>query len=228
MKLKILGIETSSAVFSLCLNEDDRTLREFSKRRQVDGHGDAEIFKEAKMMLQSVNGGSFGAIAVSIGPGMFTSLRVGLSLAKGIALVNETPVVAVNTLDVIGIQPSLRDLRIVAVVNAYRGEVYAAFYDSGRRVGDYLLTTPGELLKMVGERAVVAGPGVNILAAVKPTNPGIEFSHDSKYLPSAASVVTLALPRITKRDFDEIQFLEPYYIKKTDAERNYPKGNALR
>jgi len=227
LKLKILGIETSSPIFSLCLNEDEETLREFSKRREIDGYGDAEIFKAAKDILDSVGGENIGAIAVSIGPGMFTSLRVGLSLAKGIALVNNTPLAAINTLDIIGVQPSLPNLRMTAVVNAYRGEVYAAFYDSGKRVSDYLLVTPQKLLEMVGEQAIIIGPGVDAVAGAGPVRSDIELRRDEKYLPTAKGVVSLALPRIRKSDFDDIHFLEPYYIKKTDAERNYAKDNAL-
>jgi len=225
--LKILGIETSSPVFSLCLNDDDTTLREFSRRREIDGHGDAEIFNEAEILLRMVDQDKLGAIAVSIGPGMFTSLRVGLSLAKGIALVKKIPLVAVNTLDVIGLQASRPGQRTVAVVNAYRGEIYAAFYDNGQRKSDYLLTTPVELMEAVGDQAVVVGPGVEVVAGVHTSRPRVDFERDKKYLPNAAGVIITALPRIRKGDFDDIRFLEPYYIKKTDAERNYHKGNAL-
>ncbi|UCD05059.1 MAG: tRNA (adenosine(37)-N6)-threonylcarbamoyltransferase complex dimerization subunit type 1 TsaB [candidate division WOR-3 bacterium] len=225
--MKILGIETSSPTFSLCLNEDDRTLREFSRRREIGGYGDAEIFKEAKNILGSRRNENLGAIAVSIGPGMFTSLRVGLSLAKGIALVNNTPVVAVNTLDVIGVPPSLTDVRITAVVNAYRGEIYAALYESGERVSDYLLLTPDSLLKMLGDKGTILGPGVEVIAQAGLVGAGVELRSSEEYLPTAKRVISLALPRMRNRDFNDIQFLEPYYIKKTDAERNYAKGNAL-
>ncbi len=214
-------------MFSLCLNDDGEVLYQFSRRREVDGHGDAEIFREAKKMLDSVGRDKLGAIGVSIGPGMFTSLRVGLTLAKGIALVKQTPVVTVNTLDVIGIQPSLVHSPIVTVVNAYRGEIYAAFYDNGKRTSDYLLTTPDGLLKMIDGHARVIGPGVDLFAGFESNHSRIEFVRDDSYVPSATKVVATALPRIRKQDFDEIEFLEPYYIKKTDAERNYAKGNAL-
>lgn len=225
--MKILGIETSSPLFSLCLNDDEKVLHEFSRRREVDGHGDAEIFKEAKWILDSVGSEKLGAIGVNIGPGMFTSLRVGLSLAKGIALVKQTPVVAVNALDIIGREPSLVHSPIVAVVNAYRGEIYAALYDNGKRTSDYLLTTPDELLKMIDGRARVISPGVDIFAGVESSHSEIEFVRDDSYMSSAVKVIAAALPRIQRQDFDDIEFLEPYYIKRTDAERNYAKGNAV-
>ena len=225
--MKIIGIETSSPIFSLCLNEDDKTLREFSRRREIGGYGDAGLFKEAKDILDSLRNENLGAIAVSLGPGMFTSLRVGLSLVKGIALVNNTPVVAVNTLDVIGVPPSLPGIRITAVVNAYRGEIYAAFYESGERASDYLLLTPDSLLKMLGDKGTILGPGVEVVTGAGPIGAGIELRGSEEYLPTAKKVIALALPLIRNRDFNDIQFLEPYYIKKTDAERNYAKGNAL-
>ncbi|UCF71051.1 MAG: tRNA (adenosine(37)-N6)-threonylcarbamoyltransferase complex dimerization subunit type 1 TsaB [candidate division WOR-3 bacterium] len=224
--MKILGIETSSPVFSLCLNDDETVLHEYSRRREVDGYGDVEIFNEARKILDSVADGELGAIAVSIGPGNFTSLRIGLSLAKGLALVKETPVVAVNSLDVIGLISSLPDLHMVAVVNAYRGEIYAAVYDSGKRVSDYLLTTAAELMQMMADGVVIVGPGIDIIADIQPRPSGIVFNKDERYLPRASRVVSAGLPRIRNRDFDNIEFLEPFYIKKTDAERNYDKGNA--
>lgn len=225
--MKILGIETSSPIFSLCLNDGEETIREFSKRREIDGYGDAEIFKEAKDILDSLGKECLGAIAVSIGPGMFTSLRVGLSLAKGIALVKKTPVVAVNTLDVIGLPASLPDVSIAAVVNAYRGEIYAAFYAGGERASDYLLLTPDSLLKMVKDGTTIVGPGVEVVAGAGPIQSGVKLESREDHLPTARAVVSLAQPRIQNNDFDDIQFLEPYYIKKTDAERNYAKGDAL-
>lgn len=225
--MKILGIETSSVIFSLCLNEEEKTLHEFSRRREVDGHGDAEVFSAAKDMLDRAGPQGIGAIAVSIGPGMFTSLRVGLSLAKGIAFARGTPVVAVNTLDTIGLEPSRPGHRIAAVVNAHRGEVYAAFYERGRRVGGYELTTPEEFVKAAGVGAIVVGPGVEVIVGIRPDRTAVELHGDEEYWPSAVKVVAAALERIRKADFDKIEFLEPYYIKKTDAERNCPKADAF-
>lgn len=225
--MKILGIETSSAVFSLCLNDDGNVLHEFSKQREFEGHRDAGIFNEAKRLIDTCGGENIKAIAISNGPGMFTSLRVGLSLAKGIALVNNTPVVAVNTLDVIGLEPSRSVSRVVAVVNAYRGEIYAAFYEKGRRTGDYLLTTPAGLEKMIRCRTLAIGPGSDLLEQVELDRSKLDIVKGDQYLPSASKVVSLALPRVKEGDFDEIEFLEPFYIKRTDAERRYDKSNAI-
>ena len=224
--MKILGIETSSPVFSLCLIENGDVQYEHSKQRESEGSRDARIFEDAKRIVEEVGGENIEAIAISIGPGMFTSLRVGLSLAKGLSMVYGTPLVAVNTLDSIGIQPSCVTSPVVAVINAFRGEVYAAFYEQGKRTSDYLLKKPSELLNMIEGDALVIGPGVEILKDSTSIRNGLDINGDERYNPSASKVVALALPRVKQRDFDDIEFLEPFYIKKTDAERNYDKGNA--
>lgn len=225
--MKILGIETSSPIFSLCLHDGDNVLYEFRKQREFEGHRDALIFEEAKRLVDPMGQGTIDAIAISIGPGMFTSLRVGLSLAKGIAAVHGTPLVAVNTLDVIGVKPSCLVSPVVAVMNAYREEVYAAFYNKGERTGDYLLTTPAKLLRMIDVDTFVICPHCDVLEGSGFDRNNLNIMNDDCYLPSASKVVSLALPRIRVGDFDDMEFLEPYYIKRTDAERNYDKDNAV-
>ena len=54
--MKILGIETSSSIFSLCLNDDENVLHEFRKQREFEGHRDAMIFDEAKHLIDSPEG----------------------------------------------------------------------------------------------------------------------------------------------------------------------------
>ncbi len=225
--MKILGIETSSSVFSLCLNDDEQVLHEFKRQREFEGHRDGGIFNEAKRLMDSLGDNRLDAIAISIGPGMFTSLRVGLSLAKGIAMSNGTPVVAVNTLDAIGVEPSKHFSPLVAVINAYRGEIYAAFYDNGNRKSEYLLMTPADLVRSINVRTTVIGPGVHLLKETDLDGKGFEIRMDEEYLPSASKVICVGLPRIRQCAFDDIEFLEPYYIKRTDAERRYDKSDAV-
>ena len=159
-------------------------------------------------------------------PEAFANPVAGLT-ARIRALVQKTPVVAINTLDVIGLPPSLPDVRIAAVVNAYRGEIYAAFYEGGKRASDYLLLTPDSFLKMIEDGTTIVGPGVDVVAGAGPIRSGVKLDGSEEHLPTAKAVISMAQPRIKEEDFNDIQFLEPYYIKKTDAERNYAKGNAL-
>jgi tRNA threonylcarbamoyladenosine biosynthesis protein TsaB len=220
--LKILGIDTSSDLFSLCLLEDERVLYEITKdRTAVPGVRDARFFAEAQRVIQDLGSEKPDAVAVGIGPGMFTSLRVGLSLAKALVLAWRLPVVAVNTLDAIGRSLELEGSPVLAVINAYQGEIYAALYDHGRRRGGYLVASPRLLAKKFPGRLLVVGPGVAALKkSRRPASPRWTYIADDRFWPSARRVARLAEPRIRRGDFDDADRLEPYYIKRTDAERN--------
>lgn len=227
--MKILGIETSSHLFSLCVSEDDTVVYEIKKERSTEGSRDANFFLEAQKVIDYYETSDVSAIAVSIGPGMFTSLRVGLSLAKGLALAHTIPVVAVNTLDVIGIPLSFVQRPLLVVINAYHGELYAARYEQGKRTTDYLLTKPYELREIIKDNVMVVGSGVVILknSGLAAQRADTHFVEADFLLPTASKVVSVALPRIRTGSFDDPEILEPYYIKKTDAERNYDKSNAF-
>jgi tRNA threonylcarbamoyladenosine biosynthesis protein TsaB len=230
--LKILGIETSSALFSVCLCDDARLVQEIRKDRELQaGARDAGIFHEASLLLATLPGRRPDAVAVSIGPGMFTSLRVGVSLAKGICHAHGVPLVSINTLDCIGADSAACNGILCAVINAYRGELYAAFYDRGRRISDHVLTTPRELRTLVRKQHAlgrkkrmicIGGPGVDIL---KTSGTPFDTPHSRLlpagiFLPSAYKVAFLAVDRINAGQYDAVGSLEPYYLKKTDAERN--------
>ena len=228
--MKILGIETSSTVFSLSVNEDERLVCEIKRERQSHGESrDAGLFAEAKRLVNEFDEGEIKALSISIGPGMFTSLRVGLSLAKGLALAQRIPAVAVNTLDLIGIPLSFTQEPVIAVINAFQKEIYTAVYEGGKRTSAYELTRPDIILDRIQGNTIIAGSGVEVFReqGLATNSEKLIFIAEDFVLPSATKVVIIALPRIKAKDFDDLEVLEPFYIKKTDAERNYNKTNAL-
>lgn len=226
--LKIFGIETSSPLFSLCIVEDDQVMYMVKKSRlQDDTSRDGTFFQEAEQILETSTAAPIDAIAVSIGPGMFTSLRVGLSLAKGLALARKIPVVGVNTLDVIGSQFFFINTPVLAVINAYHDEIYTALYKGGERTTEYTLTTPQGLETLLQQDTIILGSGIDVIK-----KHGVSFEYecplvdDESFYPDAAKVVRSARTRIQDCQYDDPDTLEPFYLKQTDAERNYNKKNA--
>lgn len=195
-------------------------------RLHDDTSRDGKFFQEAEHILEMSNT-AVDAIAVSIGPGMFTSLRVGLSLAKGLALGRAIPVKGVNTLDVIGSQFSFVGTPVLAIINAYHDEIYAALYKGGERTSEYTLTTPPGLEDMLEQNAIIIGSGIDVIK-----KHGIsyrcdcQFVDDETFYPDAAKVVRVARKHLQDRQYDDPDTLEPFYLKQTDAERNYNKKNA--
>ena len=192
-----------------------------------DTSRDGKFFQEAEYLLETRAADSLDAIAVAIGPGMFTSLRVGLSLAKGLAFTRGMPVVGVNTLDVIGSQFSILDIPVLAVINAFHDEIYAALYRLGKRETDYTLTTSEGLGEMLKEKTIIVGSGIDVIR-----KHGVSYEYDCPFVddesfyPDAAKVVRSAHSRIQNCQYDDPDILEPFYLKQTDAERNYNKKNA--
>jgi tRNA threonylcarbamoyladenosine biosynthesis protein TsaB len=220
--LKCLGIDTSGDIFSLCLREDERLLMEVRKNRSAEpGVRDAHFFAEARELIDRLGTEPLTAVAVSVGPGMFTSLRVGISLAKALSLAWSVPVVGVNTLDIIGQSPVFAGTRVLAVINAFQDDLYAALYDHRRRRSDYLAVPARALMQKFPGRLSVAGPAAALLKKARRRGGGKwTFIEDEALWPSASRVVQTAGQRIRRNDYDDADRLEPFYVKKTDAERN--------
>jgi tRNA threonylcarbamoyladenosine biosynthesis protein TsaB len=204
--------------------EDDILVAQIMKNRAYDPSSrDARFFDEAQVLLETWKPEDLNAIAISIGPGMFTSLRVGLSLAKGIACTHGTPVVAVNTLDAMGCAVSFYPGIVGVIANAFHKEMYVALYERGVRRSDHMLMRLEDIPSVLARAALVIGPGIPLLreqGCFQTPRPGGEHNIQDLF-PTAENVVYCALPRIHARDFCKIEVLEPFYIKKTDAERLY-------
>src|SRR3989442_833053 len=109
--------------------------------------------------------GELEGLAVAVGPGSFTGLRVGLSTVKGLALALSIPIAAVPTLDAMAAMLPFAALPICPVLDARKGEVYASLYrwdgDGMRREWDYLAITPDDLSRRLDEPVIVLGDGAD-------------------------------------------------------------------
>jgi len=237
--LKILGIDTSTTAFSICVFEDNKILYELRcERAFINDQKDAGLFSAIQELLNNMENETIDGIALSIGPGMFTSLRVGLALAKGLYFSRNIPLCGVNTLDVIAHSFYLLDLVnkgkniiIASVMEAFQGEVFVAFYNHGAKIDQDMVFNPGALINFIernfkNKKIIAIGPGVKILAGHKmKKNAKNKLYIIDSYLfhPSASKVVYTAFSKIKAGDFDDPENLEPYYIKKTSAEQRGKK-----
>ncbi len=236
--MKILGVDTSTILFSICLCEDDNVLYEIRKHRLLlSENRDGGIFKLVDNLINSQKH-SIDAIALTIGPGLYTSLRVGLALAKGLYLSRNIPVFGINTFDVIAKSIPLfdclpadnNDIVIAAVIDAFQKEVFVAFYSNQEKISRDFIFTPSDFVDYIEQNfkdkkiIMVVGPGSAILKENEKTKIYIRnhnkiiFLNSDSYYPSAAKVVKIALPRIKNGKSDDPELLEPYYIRKSDAE----------
>ena len=131
--MRILAIETATSVCGCALVENGAIRREYSVEapqihsEKIMGLID-KVLASSQMACTDVD-----AVAVSIGPGSFTGLRIGLSVAKGLSFAGEKPLIAVSTLEALAGHAVLRDLvtaddLVLAAIDARRNEVFAAAY----------------------------------------------------------------------------------------------------
>lgn len=172
--------------------------------------------------------GEIGAIAVDVGPGLFTGLRVGIATAKAMAHALQVPMVGLNSLDLLAFPLRFTSRLIAAVVDARRAEVFAALY---RQVpgGVQQITEPavlppdelaGELLARPDDVLVVGDGGLryrDLFADMA----SVEVAEQGQSYPSAASLVQLAHARALREEFVPHWEIKPFYLRKPDAEINW-------
>jgi tRNA threonylcarbamoyladenosine biosynthesis protein TsaB len=166
-------------------------------------------------------------LAVSIGPGSFTGLRIGLSMAKGLALAHDIPLVGVPTLEALAAAAPLRLHPLWTVLDARKGEIYAAAFIRTPRAGleaifPASVCTAQYLSQRLEPPCTVAGDAVDTYGAVLQSRwgSGIELLPPANVPPSGAAVARLGAARYAARGHDTLSALEPCYVRMSEAERS--------
>lgn len=215
----ILGIDTSSAVCGLALSE--AILDEIKPIAQI-GLNIPNAHSEKIMLLledllrnAGVDKKSIGAIAVSIGPGSFTGLRIGLSTAKGLAYGLDIPIVSTPTLDVIAEKVKFLENPLVVATTSRKNEFYCCSYEQGQRTSDYLVLTEEELFhKVVPDTVLICDAAERIIGKM-PENlrKSVLIMDKSFSYPDAFYVTTMGYRKIISRQTDSLSELVPMYVQ---------------
>ena len=160
-----LALETSTDFCSAALEVGGEIL----ERRALAPRGHAELLLPWTRELLSEAGLGFAdldALAVSRGPGSFTSLRIGLAVAQGIALARELPIYPVSSLAVLAqaADPDRKAERLLAVLDARMAEIYAGFFSvqqgHRRAIAEEIVIAPAQLQLPQAGSWLAAGPGL--------------------------------------------------------------------
>jgi tRNA threonylcarbamoyladenosine biosynthesis protein TsaB len=218
-EMKILGMDTSTSCGSVGLVDDESVISEYQLNIPVT-HTERLlstidlVLKEAHMAIGDMDGW-----AVSLGPGSFTGLRIGVSAIKGLALATGKPVSGVSTLDVLAYPIASTPYLICPILNARKGEVYAGFYrykevDRMRQESPHQVVKIGDLIKNIKERTIFIGNGARTYEkelrsslfsfALFPPPP----LHD----PLGSIVAKLGLELLQKGEFLDLATFTPRYI----------------
>lgn len=169
-----------------------------------------------------------GVVAVDVGPGLFTGLRVGLASAKVIAQALSVPMVGVSSLDLAAFPVRHSHKLIASCLDARRNEVFAALYrpvpGGIQRVSEPTVQAPEDLrseLLAAGEDVLLVGDGAHRHCDVFAGGLDVELAGSDLSYPSARSLVELAHPRAIREEFVPVNEIEPLYLRRPDAEINW-------
>ena len=228
----ILGIETSTQQVGCALGGVEGLLGSF---HAAHGRRHAETLVPAIEFVCTSIGVSLqqvSIVAVDIGPGLFTGLRVGVATAKSLATALRVPMIGLSSLDLLAHQVRWTSRLIVPVIDAKRGEVFSALYrhvpGGVQRLTDYRVGTANDLaaeLAERGEEVLLVGDGALRYRQVLDGDRGIEFAGVGAAYPSATDLVELAHPRALREEFVTVGELQPLYLRKTDAEINWEEAH---
>lgn len=221
----VLGITTSTAQVGCAIGGHEGVLGAIHSSR---GRRHAETLTPAIEFLcrqTRVELADIGAVAVDVGPGMFTGLRVGVVAGKALAHARRLPMIGVTSLDLLAFPLRHASCRIVCAIDAGRGELFHAAYRHSpggvQRLTEPAVSAPADLAAeleasdgetlLVGDGALRHREHFEGIRHLGLADPGLAH-------PSAGSLVQLAHARALREDFVRPSELSPLYLRKPDAE----------
>jgi tRNA threonylcarbamoyladenosine biosynthesis protein TsaB len=220
-----LGIETATWTASVAIIDEAHTLAERTLAGSTSHAVSLIPLVDEVLGAAGVRLSDVGLLAVSIGPGSFTGLRIGLSVAKGIALVNRIPVVGVPTLEALALAAGPCAGVVHPVLDARKREVYAAAFRHSPRgletVWDAMVCSAEQLAQRLQPPCTLCGSGVDTYGAVFRDRWGaaIELVPAGAIEPSAPAVARLGLAAFRQRGADGRDEVQPHYVRASEAER---------
>ncbi|HEX9234776.1 MAG TPA: tRNA (adenosine(37)-N6)-threonylcarbamoyltransferase complex dimerization subunit type 1 TsaB [Actinomycetota bacterium] len=227
----VLGIETSTPQTAVALGNEQGIIA--ATVLTMGRAGDEVVMPAITHLLEwsDISLSSVSGVAVGLGPGLFTGMRVGIAAAKTLAQLLQVPIAGLASLDVVAFSVRYSRRLICAVVDAKRGEVFHAFYlpvpGGIARQSNFEVASPEALraeLEARPEDILLVGNGALVYRRqLQEAGNHVDFASAAYAFPAATALVELAIPRFQREEFDRLYELKPFYVRKTDAEIAWDK-----
>ncbi len=220
----VLGIETSSTCGSVAVVQDRKVLGELFFNTGTK-HS-TKIVPSITNLLSTVglDKADLEGIAVTSGPGSYTSLRIGISIAKGLAYSLDIPLIGISTLQCVAFNSIISPHLICSLIDARKGELYSALfrYNTGEleRISEDQIVSIDYLCQAIDEKTVLIGDGLYLYKStfVDRINGLVLFAPEHLCYGRASSCAILGIDNFKKAKRDEVNTLVPKYIRQADAE----------
>ena len=216
----ILQIETATTVCSVAIAQEGKTLA-CAEVEQRNVHAEKiTLFIEDVLHKAAKTYGDIDAVAVSSGPGSYTGLRIGISAAKGLCFALDKPLIAVETLVAMAdgflqLHSPGKDILLCPMIDARRMEVFTAVFDAQ---GNKVKPTSAEIIDEHSFAELLSaypilffGDGAEKCRSVLGTHPNAQIIPD--FANSAAHLSQKAFKKFERKDFEDVAYFEPYYLK---------------
>lgn len=225
--MTVLAIETATKQLGVAAVDGERLLASYELLAEYP-HA-VELPAAVTRVLQSARTAlkDLAAIAVDVGPGSFTGLRIGLAFVKALAFATKVPLIGVPSLDVLAANVPFASLSVCPLLDAKQKNVYAAYYrpDGGRwtRATDYLLGPADAVLAQAKGPTLFLGDGIPVFRErILHHCPQAQFAPPECWLPRAATLARLALERLAAGHTDDPAALVPLYLYPQDCQVRGP------
>ncbi|MFC6996140.1 tRNA (adenosine(37)-N6)-threonylcarbamoyltransferase complex dimerization subunit type 1 TsaB [Rufibacter roseus] len=216
----ILSIETSSTVCSVALHKDQH-LQSYAELQMEKSHSShitvmvKQVLDNAKVAIEDIS-----AVAVSGGPGSYTGLRIGSGTAKGFCFSLDLPLIAVDTLaamaqQVISATPNPQQFLFCPMVDARRDEVYTCLVDENLNVvlptEPRILTSAAFAEELEKQAVIFFGSGATKAQKILTDHPNAYYIDN--VMPTAKAIGELAWNKWQNKEFEDVAYYEPFYLK---------------
>jgi tRNA threonylcarbamoyladenosine biosynthesis protein TsaB len=220
----LLAVDTSTAQVGLAIYDGSQVISEYawrsSQRHTVElAPAVSELLARCGLTMENIRG-----LGVALGPGSFTSLRVGLSLVKGIALARGLPLVGIPTLDILASAQPASKLPLVALIQAGRGRLAVGWYKNSRKgwqaQGAARVMTFERLMEEVQKPAIVCGELTAEEYRELKEKTDVHLASPAQSVRRPAILAELAWENTLAGNIDDAATLSPIYLHV--AEPNQP------
>lgn len=222
--MKILAIETSTMLGGVAVADENGLIAE-TRLNVKSTHSERLMEIIDRQLRQSgMTLGDIDAFAVASGPGSFTGLRIGLGTAKGLCYASGKPLVMVPTLEAYARNFLFTEQPVCVMLDARRGEVYAAVFDCRNGALVTLMEATSVALESLFKNSdspiLLAGEGAQIYRErlISILGEKALFGPVEKMVPSPVTVAALGIEKALRGQYTDPAAAEPFYVRKSEAE----------
>lgn len=227
--MKILGIDTSTMAANVAVLEDDKLICEYTINTKKTHSQKLMPMIENMLKLSDLDIKEIDAIAICVGPGSFTGLRIGMATAKAMAHVNNIPLIGVNSLEILGANMDLCNRNICSILDAQRNQVYMNKYilkdDKITELEEISIKPIDELLEEISssnEDWVLVGEAVYKYKEKIEEISNIPIPSPANNITKASTLCFVARDKMLSNDqVYNCYNINPMYIRKSQAEEQY-------